>query len=497
QINEGLHQLVEHLGVDRGSISTIDVADGQLRTSHSWSNAAVSSIPIGLGESELPWAATQIRAGIAIVFSQPQELPPQAATDLATVQRIGVQSAALLPLSAGGRLLGTVHFSTVSRVVAWPDWILQRLRLIGEIFASVLLRRASELDLRNALAQVQTLTARLEAENAYLKEDAAETGLLGEIVGNSKALQTVLTRVAQVAPTEATVLILGETGAGKELIAKAIHEKSKRREAAFVKVNCAALPASLIESELFGHEKGAFTGAAVRKLGRFELADGGSIFLDEIGELPLDLQAKLLRVLQDGSVERLGSQVTQQVNVRIIAATNRDLKAASSAAAFRPDLYYRLAVFPITVPALRERREDIPALVSYFVRQLSGRLGKHVGSVPARVMDRLVAYDWPGNIRELRNVIERALILSTGAELQLDESLDTAHAPQSPSTSPPSRAQGTLEDVERAYILETLEACSWQIRGANQAAERLGLHPSTLYSRMKKLGINRRNEPGS
>jgi formate hydrogenlyase transcriptional activator len=492
EITDALGRLSEHLGVDRGVVSTVELGDGMLHATHSWTAEGMPAVPLGLGEVELPWTATQLRKGNPVIFSRPDELPPEAAADLVTARRLTAQSAALLPLSAGGKLIGTVAFSTVTRTVHWPQAIVQRLRLIGEIFASVLLRRESELELRQALAQVRALTERLEAENAYLREDALDAALGGDIVGASRALHAVLLRVAQVAPTDASVLILGETGVGKELIAKAIHEKSARHDATFVKVNCAALPATLIESELFGHEKGAFTGATARKLGRFELAEGGTIFLDEIGELPLDLQAKLLRVLHDGQMERLGSQVVQRVNVRVIAATNRDLKSAVKDGTFRADLYYRLAVFPIDVPPLRARKEDILLLVWYFLAQCRATLGKSIERVPAPVMERLTAYDWPGNIRELRNVIERAVIISTGTTLRLDDVLD-ATQPGSPAAVPSAAAgsERTLADVERAHIADVLEACGWQIRGRGQAAERLGLHPSTLYSRMQKLGIRR------
>jgi formate hydrogenlyase transcriptional activator len=491
EITDALRRLGEHLDVDRGSVASVHPDDGKLRTTHGWAREGVPQMPLGIGETEFPWAATQTRAGRAIIVSGPQDLPPEAAADLQVVRRLGVQSLVLLPLSAGGKLIGTVHFSTATREVHWPEAIVQRLRLIGEIFASVLLRRESDLELRRALAQVQELSERLEAENAYLREDALDPALRGDIVGESKVVRAVLLRAEQVAPTDASVLVLGETGAGKELIAKAIHEKSARREATFVKVNCAALPATLIESELFGHEKGAFTGATARKLGRFELADGGTIFLDEIGELPVDLQAKLLRVLQDGEMERLGSQVTRKVNVRVIAATNRDLKAEVREGKFRADLYYRLAVFPIDVPPLRHRKEDIPLLVWYFIAQLRVTMGKTIERIPARLMERLVAYDWPGNIRELRNVIERAAIISRGATLRLEDAFDATHARQSPVTASSPRPHHTLEEVERMHILDVLEKCRWQIRGRRQAAERLGLHPSTLYSRMKKLGIGR------
>jgi transcriptional regulator with GAF, ATPase, and Fis domain len=283
--------------------------------------------------------------------------------------------------------------------------------------------------------------------------------------------------------------LLGETGTGKELIAKAIHAKSHRRHRTLVKVNCAALPPTLIESELFGHEKGAFTGAASRKIGRFELADHGTLFLDEIGELPLELQAKLLRVLQEGEFERLGSTVTQKVDVRIIAASNRDLAAAAQQGAFRLDLYYRLGVFPIEIPPLRARREDIPLLVWHALAQLTGSLGNKIERIPAATMERLVQYDWPGNVRELRNVIERAAILSPGPILFVDGLSDPARPPIAPSHA--HAEPRALADVEREHILRVLETCRWRVRGSGNAAEHLGMNASTLYSRMKKLGIRR------
>jgi formate hydrogenlyase transcriptional activator len=490
-ILDALHRLCDHLDMDRGTIGIADPVEG-LRTTHSWACEGMNPVPLGVGEKDMPWSASQLRAGAAVVFSRVDDLPPTATVDRALAQSVGATSVALLPLSAGGKLIGTVHFSTLDREVEWPEPIVQRLRLIGEIFAAVLLRRETELDLRRALSQVQALTERLEAENVYLRQDALDPALRGELIGESPAMQAVLRRVEHVAPTDATVLILGETGVGKELVAKAIHQRSARRDATLVRVNCAALPATLIESELFGHEKGAFTGAAARKLGRFELADNGTIFLDEIGELPLDLQAKLLRVLQDGGIERLGSTTTTHVNVRVIAATNRDLKAASAAGTFRADLYYRLAVFPIEVPPLRARPNDIPLLAASFLEQFRTAAGTAIDTVPAPSMQRLVAYGWPGNVRELRNVIERAVILSRGRTLALDDAFD---APQAPAGVPAAEIagghSGTLEEVERRYIAGVLEACGWQIRGRGQAAERLGLHPSTLYSRMQKLGIQR------
>jgi transcriptional regulator with GAF, ATPase, and Fis domain len=294
----------------------------------------------------------------------------------------------------------------------------------------------------------------------------------------------VLHQVEQVAETDATVLILGETGTGKELIARAIHDRSPRSRRPLVKVNCAALPSSLIESELFGHEKGAFTGAVTRREGRFTLADGGTIFLDEIGDLPIDLQSKLLRVLQEGEFEPLGGSRTRKVDVRVIAATNRDLDAAMEEETFRPDLYYRLTVFPIRIPTLRERPEDIPLLTWGFIRRNEPRLGKNIRTIPKEVMDRLVAYSWPGNVRELENVIQRAMILSPGTALVLPDLGE-----QGPAAGPRASTAQSLEDVERDHIHSVLKSVSWQIKGPGGAAERLGLAPSTLRYRMKKLGI--------
>lgn len=289
----------------------------------------------------------------------------------------------------------------------------------------------------------------------------------------------------RVAPTDSTVLITGETGTGKELIARAIHNLSPRKNRALVKVNCAAIPAGLIESELFGHEKGAFTGALTKRMGRFELADNGTIFLDEIGELPLDLQSKLLRVLQEGEFERVGGTQTFNVNVRVIAATNRDLEQLSKNGQYRPDLYYRLNVFPIHLPALREREGDIPLLAQYFVRKFAANLGKKIDRIPERMMTTLQRYQWPGNIRELEHAIERAVILSEGPELEPIDWLS-----QSPGKAGAGKIP-TLEEMERQHIVDVLEQTNWRVSGEKGAAKILGLNATTLEARMKKLGIER------
>ncbi|NOS79008.1 MAG: sigma 54-interacting transcriptional regulator [Nitrospira sp.] len=327
--------------------------------------------------------------------------------------------------------------------------------------------------------------ARLEAQNVYLQEEIKGTHNFEELIGSSTSLKKVLKNVERVASTDSTVLITGETGTGKELIARAIHNLSPRKDRALVKVNCAAIPAGLIESELFGHEKGAFTGALTKKMGRFEVADKGTIFLDEIGELPLDLQSKLLRVLQEGEFERVGGTQTFKVNVRVIAATNRDLEQLSKSGQYRPDLYYRLNVFPIHLPALREREGDIPLLVQYFVRKFSANFGKKITRIPERMMTALQRYQWPGNIRELEHVIERAIILSEGTELEPIEWL-------SPSSGKAGAAKTlTLEETERQHIIDVLEQTNWRVSGPKGAAAILGLKPTTLEARMKKLGIER------
>ncbi|MBP1636889.1 MAG: transcriptional regulator, Fis family, partial [Acidobacteria bacterium] len=340
-------------------------------------------------------------------------------------------------------------------------------------------RRQREEALRRSYAEIERLKDRLQAESDYLKAEIRVTQARGDLTGKSAAILEVLKQVEQVAPTDSTVLVRGETGSGKELVAQAIHRLSPRRNHLMVKVNCAALPSGLVESELFGREKGAFTGALTRQAGRFEVADGSTIFLDEIGELSLDLQAKLLRVLESGEFERLGSPRTIKVNVRVIAATNRDLAEAIRQGRFREDLFYRLNVFPVRVPPLRERPEDIPPLVWEFVQDFSLRMGKKITQVPRRTMEALQRHSWPGNVRELRNVIEHAAIVTTG---------DTLRVPLLDETAPASAAK-TLADAEREFILQTLERTAWRVKGPGGAATQLGLKPATLYSRMKKLGI--------
>ncbi|MFV1966652.1 MAG: sigma 54-interacting transcriptional regulator [Pirellulaceae bacterium] len=359
------------------------------------------------------------------------------------------------------------------------------IRMVGTVH-DVTEQKRAEQKLQEALQEIGQLKDRLQEENLYLREEIRGNQGYEEIVGQSELLRLALGKIEHVARTDANVLLLGETGTGKELFARAVHNQSSRKHRPLVKVNCAALPSSLIESELFGHVQGAFTGALADRMGRFQLADGGTLFLDEIGELDPDLQTKLLRVLQEGEFERVGATETIRVDVRVIAATNRDVQEAMREGSFRPDLYYRLAVFPVEIPPLRLRLEDVPLLVWHFIEKKQRGLGKTISSIPKKVMNALGNYDWPGNVRELENVVERAIILSPGPTLALEGAFSKpAH------THRPDGSSCNLEEIDRAHIVGVLEDCDWKIKGAGNTADRLGLKPSTLHYRMKKLGIQR------
>jgi PAS domain S-box-containing protein len=399
-------------------------------------------------------------------------------------------------LDQGRRVIG--HIAIIDdKPMDRDERAIDLVKIFAARAAAELKRQRAENQLQAALQQVQELQKKVEAENVYLQEEIRKEHNFEEIVGNSKGLIDVLRRVETVAPTDSTVLILGETGCGKELIARAIHDRSKRKHRPLVKVNCGAIPTGLVESELFGHMKGAFTGALERRTGRFELADGGSLFLDEISELPLETQVKLLRVLQEHEFEPLGSSRTIKVNVRIIAASNRDLEKAVQEGRFRADLFYRLNVLPLTLPPLRERRPDIPLLASFFVERFSRQFGKQITGIAQDTMDVLSRYSWPGNIRELQNVIERAVVLCPGAVLRLGKDLLPVTADDREDAASENGVPGvltsasSLESVERAHILQVLQDTRGVIEGPRGAARILNLHPNTLRSRMKKLGIER------
>jgi formate hydrogenlyase transcriptional activator len=404
----------------------------------------------------------------------------------------GISSFVSVPILAAGAKLGAIIIAAHGTKAEWPDDIVPRLRLFGEVLANAVVRKRSEEALRSALSDVQRLLAdvkrlkdQIQADYVYMTEEVNLE--LPDVVGNSRGFWEVFVRAKQVAPTNANVLLLGETGTGKGLVARAIHNASDRRHRPLIQVNCAALAPGLIESELFGHEKGAFTGAVARRIGRFEIANGTTLFLDEIGDLPLDLQAKLLRVLQEGEFERVGGTMTIKTDVRVIAATNKDLQREIAEGTFRRDLWYRLNVFPIQVPPLRERIEDIPLLVSHFVNKHGKRIGKRFDTLSQNTLKALQNYPWPGNIRELENFIERAIITSPGGSLQLE-------VPPSVQSKDLITEKARFHDVERGVLTDALNKTRWRIEGPRGAASIAGLRPSTFRLHMKKLGIKR---PGS
>lgn len=471
-INDCLHQIIPH-----------DIA-ALFKWRHGLKGPWLDPIHIeglGLDSTSLPntFSLNQLASADILKMNSPVLLPrhdcgPDSEPPL--FQSVGIHSEILCSVMAGDEPYGLLVFGSQRRN-AFSERDLLLAEQVGLQLSQVI---------SNVLAyeHIQRLKDQLERENVYLREEIDTSMDIKGLTGKSPVFKKTLSVMQQVAPTESTVLLLGETGTGKELLARAIHNFSSRKSCTLVKVNCAALPYTLVESELFGREKGAYTGALSKQLGRFEVADGSTIFLDEIGELPLELQAKLLGVLQEGQFERLGSTTTLKVNVRVIAATNRDLAKAVREGKFREDLYYRLSVFPISVPPLRERREDIPALVWTFVKEFRETMGKTIECIPKQDMETLQRYPWPGNIRELRNVIERAMILSKDPTLHLD-------LPKvSDSTS---SLIVTLEEAERSHILAVLDRTGWRIRGQDGTAKLLGLKPSTLESKILKLGITRRH----
>jgi transcriptional regulator with GAF, ATPase, and Fis domain len=484
EIARGLEALLGFLEVDRSTFFEF-LPGGETLVLCSVAVPGVQAIPPGPFPVNMRWYLGELRAGRAIVLPRvPEGLPPEAADEANHALAIGMRANLSVPLRLGAEVRFAIAAGAFRENRGWSDMVIARLKLVGEVFAQAVARARTEESLREALAEVSALKEKLEAENVYLRMATPLPPEADALPSHAPAFRRALEEATQVAPTRSTVLLLGETGTGKELLASYIHGASPRRERPMIKLNCAALPASLIEAELFGREKGAYTGALTRQIGRFELAHGSTIFLDEVGELPLELQPKLLRVLQEGEIERVGGTQTIKVDVRVIAATNRSLAEEARAGRFRQDLYYRLNVFPIQLPPLRSRAADIPMLVWQFAREFAQSMGKAVDRIPEEVMVALQAYPWPGNVRELRNVVERAMILSRDGVLHVS----LPEVQEAPASAP---ADATLADRERREIENMLARCGWRIRGSGGAAERLGIKPTTLESRMKKLGIER------
>jgi formate hydrogenlyase transcriptional activator len=486
-IEKGLRRIIEFFNMDYGGMTLLDRKSREIMVKFSFSKTGYriqSNLDIG---SSFPWFAEVLNNGDTVILCRiPDDLPVGAVRERKYAQSVGLKSSLIIPIKVGGEILGEIALLSMTSYRDWPKEMITRLSVVGEIFANALARRQAEETLKNAFSEIEKLKDQLEAENIYLWQEIKLEHNFDLLLGESDALKETLFRVEQVAPTDSIVLILGETGTGKGLVARAIHSLSSRKSRPFITVNCAAFSPNLIESELFGREKGAYTGADSRQIGRFELANGGTIFLDEIGELPLELQPKLLRIIQDGEFERLGNPKTIKVDVRIIAATNRELKAEVQKGRFRQDLYYRVNVFPITVPSLRQRKEDIPTLVRYFAKKISDRYGRRITAIPRNVMRALQAHSWPGNVRELQNVVERAIITSQGTTLKLADKFESA--------DPTEIEEGSLRslaEIEREYIVCVLEKTNWVVEGAKGAAKILDLHPNTLRFRMKKLGIQK------
>jgi formate hydrogenlyase transcriptional activator len=488
EIQSALKKIVNFFKIDRCNLLRLLPAENVFQVMHSADVSDASPYPVGIPRpvSLYPWLIKKLSEQHGVVsFARLEDLPAEAAIDKMNLEKVRVRSGLYIHVAALRSSEYSLGVTSAGNDRACPAEYIPRLRLLGEMFVNALERSMGEQLLRERLEEIEQLKSQLEKENVYLREEIKAGQGFQKIVGTSDALQYVSFRVQQVAPTDSTVLILGETGTGKGMVAHAIHELSSRKDRPMITVNCAALPANLIESELFGREKGAFTGAHAKQVGRFEIAHGGTIFLDEIGEMPLELQAKLLRVLQEGEFERLGSPRTIKVDVRVIASTARDLKAEIRNSRFREDLFYRLNVFPITMPPLRMRRDDIPQLVRHFVDKYARKIGRTIRSVPKAVIKSLEEHAWPGNVRELEHVIERAVITSTGPVLQLADRLD-AEAPETKEESIKN-----LAAMEREHILKVLRKTRWKINGEGGAAALLNIHPSTLRFRIKKLGIER------
>ncbi len=480
-IRDAVRRIGETLDVDRCSFFRI--IEGELPAGPiAWWGRHGVAVPAAATpyKDRLPWTRDTILEGNEVSFSSLAAVPNE--VDRGSYRNLDVRAAVTVPIAVSGQIVGALDFTMLHCDRTWTEETLHTMRVTAAVLGNILARCETDETLRQSILQIEHARDRMRVEGLYLRREVQERAGTGVIIGQSQAIRNVLELARQVAATDSTVLLLGETGTGKELVAEYIHEMSARRGRIMVRVNCSAIPSTLMESELFGREKGAFTGALARQIGRFELADHSTIFLDEIGELPQDVQVKLLRVLEERQIERLGSPKGVHVDVRIIAATHRNLEKRIAEGSFREDLFYRLNVFPIQVPPLKDRIEDIPLLVWRFVDEFSKAFGKRIEGISREDMAVLQRYSWPGNIRELRNVVERAMIVSTGTQLSI---------PLPAVAHPAGKRSLKLNDVEREHILSVLDSSGWRIRGGAGAASLLGLKPTTLEARMAKLGLTR------
>jgi transcriptional regulator with GAF, ATPase, and Fis domain len=496
EIEHVLERIAEVLHIERCSVAQFSEDRAKLRVTHAFAAPGVTPMPDLILNEQQPWYTQQMLLHEPLVMNSVEELPEEASVEKAYCIDQGVKSSVLIPLAVGGSFLGVVGFAALTSERQWPAVLVQRLKMLGMVFANALMRKASELKLRQAFKEIEILKDRLEAENTFLREEIKLQNAHEEIIGQSDAIKHVLNQVEQVAGTDTTVMLLGETGTGKELFAQAIHKLSRRKTRTMVAVNCGALPSNLVESELFGHEKGAFTGAVAMKKGRFELADGGTLFLDEIGELSPSLQVKLLRILQEKVFERVGGVRPITVNIRLIAATNKSLKDEISKSRFREDLFYRLNVVHIILPPLRDRQEDIQLLAAHFIEKYASehREGLPITHVDQEVQRLFYRYNWPGNVRELENVIERAMVMCSGQVIRVDDlpidfkqNVYQGSRLQLDSLPDEGTLYETLAHVEKEMILHALEKADYV---QTHAAELLGIGKSGLNQKLKKYEID-------
>ncbi len=485
KFDSALSSIGQGLNIDRCYLIQFDQGLDTFSISHSWAAKEIAPIRVGITQDSLSRLHRLINEKKLVQINSLDDIPGEGA-DSDIERDLKAKSLIYIPFVHEQKPIGALGMEQVRYEKIWNHELVNRTRIIGEVLLNVLLKTQSEAKLRQAFQEIKHLKDQLEVERNYLLDEIKQEYNFEEIIGQSLPLQKMFQDIEEVAPTDTTVLILGETGTGKELIARAIHSKSNRSDRPLIKVNCACLATNLIESELFGHVKGSFTGAHTDRKGRFEMADNATLFLDEIGELPLETQSKLLRVLQENEFERLGNSQTIRVNIRLLVATNRNLEEEVKAGRFREDLWYRLNVFPIKAPPLHERKGDIPLLVNWMIKKFGKQMGKQIESISLDAVKTLEEYLWPGNIRELQNVIERAVIKSQGGVLEVMDHLEVAQRKDSLETSSPS-----LAEKERAYILEILDKKNWRIAGKNGAAFILGLPESTLRAKMKKLQIKK------